>query len=154
MWGKPGLTHNQMATRANMRMGKLVVEMHKSILPSAAGCTGLPTTRHPKRQQPAYQCLPIAHMSTQGPAPPPGYYTGMPPGRGRVLPAHKHGLPRPGTRPSNQLRRAVSARSHYRTNNATAHPRSKPYDDPYFAPNQQPYQPQYQADQQQQGYYF
>ena len=77
---KPRPMHSRYGTRANM-MGGSVAGMHKSIMPSAAGRTGPPTTRPPQKQQPIYPLFhpPPSHMSAQGPTPPPAYYTGMPP---------------------------------------------------------------------------
>ena len=152
---KPRPAHNRHATRANM-MGRLVAGMHKSILPLAAGRTGPPTTCHPQQQQPTYPPFhrPPSHMSTQGPAPPPAYYTGMPPAGGAyrqrttmAFPAQAPGQvinfvgqypPGAGTIP--MMPQHIQQASQMTT--------------PYVAPNQQPYQPQYQANQQQQGYYF
>ena len=146
--------HNQTSTCANM-MGKLVAGVHKSILPSAAGHTALPITHCPQQQQPAYHWLSIAHMLTQGPAPPPAYYTRMPPARGAydlqrtnmAFPAQALvqvinfvGKYPPGVGIVPMMPQSTQKASQMMT--------------PYFAPNQQPYQAQYQANQQQQGYYF
>ena len=95
MCGKSRPMHSRYVTRANMIGGGLVAGMHKSILPSAAGRTGPPTTRCPQQQQPTYHCPPIAHMSTQEPTFPTGVLHWNPTGRGRVLPVHEHGLSLP-----------------------------------------------------------
>ncbi len=88
-------THNRYATRANM-MGGLAAGMHKSILPSAAGRTASTTTRCPQQQQATFHRPPVARMLTQGPAPPPAYYTGPAGGAYRqrttmAFPAHAPG---------------------------------------------------------------
>jgi hypothetical protein len=151
---KPRPMHNRYATRANM-MGGLVAGMHKSILPSAAGRTGPPTTRRLQQQQATYPPFhrPPSHMSTQGPAPPPAYYTGMPPTGGSyrqrttmAFPAQAPGqiinfirqYP-PGTGTVPIMPQHIQQASQMMT--------------PYVAPNQQPYRPQHQANQQQQGYF-
>jgi hypothetical protein len=72
---RPGPMHNRYATHANM-MGGSAAGMHKSILPSSAGHTASTTTQRPHQQQATFHRPPVAHMSTQGPAPPPVYYTG------------------------------------------------------------------------------
>ena len=142
-----------MATRANM-MRWSVVGMHKPILPVAAGRTGLPTTRRPQQQQPAYHCPPIAHMSTQGPAPLSAYYTGMPPAGGAYRQHMNMNFP---TQAPGQV---INFMRQYPPGAGTVPMMPQPTQQasqmmtPYFAPNQQPYQPQYQANQQQQGYCF
>ena len=135
-------------------MGRLVAGMHMSILPSAAGRAGPPTTRRPQQQQPAYLHLPIAHMSTQGPAPPPVYYTGMPLAGGAYRQCTNMAFP---VQAPSQVINFVGK---YPPGAGTVPMMPQPIQQasqmmtPYFAPNQQPYQPQYQANQQQQGYYF
>ncbi len=130
-------------------MDGLAAGMHKSILPLTAGCTEATTTRCPHQQQATFHHLPIAHMLTQGPAPPPAYYTG--PARGAyhqrtamAFPAQVPGQvinfvgqypPGIGTLP--MMPQHIQQASQMMTL--------------YAAPNQQP---QYQANQQQQGYYF
>ena len=143
--GKLYPTHNRAATHANM-MGRLVKGMHKSILPLAAGRTGPPTSRCPQQQQPVYHCPPISHMSMQGPAPPPAYYTGMPPAGGAYR--QRTNMAFSAQAPGQVINCwAVSAQSRYRTNDATAHPTSKPDDDlllcsqPTALPNPVPSQP-------------
>jgi hypothetical protein len=153
--GKTGPMHNHYATRANM-MGGSVAEMHKSILLSAAGHTGPPTTHRPQQQQATYPPFhrPPSHMSTQGLAPPLAYYTGMPPIRGAYRQRTTMAFPAqapdqvinfigqylPGTGTVPMMPQHIQEASQTMT--------------PYVAPSQQPYQPQYQANQQQQGYYF
>ncbi len=137
-------------------MGGSVTGMHKSILPSEAGRTAPSTTRRPQQQQatyPPFHRLP-SQISTQGPAPPPAYYTGMPPTGGayrqRTTMAFSTQAPGqvinilgqypPGTSTIPMMPQHIQQTRQMMT--------------PYTAPNQQPYQLQYQANQQQRGYYF
>ena len=88
-------------------------------------------------------CLPPSAHCTHvnaSPSTPTGVLHWNATGRGRVPPVHEHGLPRPSTWPSNQLCWAVSARSQYHTDDATAHLTSKPDDDPILCsqPTAQP----------------
>ena len=150
--GKPGRTHNRYATRANM-MGGTVAGMHKSILPSAAGRTAPPTTPCPQQQQATYPPShhPPSHMSTQGPAPPPAYYTGMPPTGGTYRQRTTMAFP---TQAPGQV---INILGQYPPGTSTIPmmpqhiQQTRQMMTPYTAPNQQPYQLQYQANQQQQG---
>jgi hypothetical protein len=71
--------HNPKTSCTNI-MGGSVARMHKTILPSASGCT--PPNRHPQQQQHPQQHLLIAYYPPRGTAwqqpSPPAQYGGMP----------------------------------------------------------------------------
>ena len=131
--------------------------MHKTILPLASSHT-VPPNHHPQQQQLAHQHPPIAHMTTQGQAPPLVYYNGMPQAGGlycqqtkMVILVHMSGQvinfagqypPSAGTPPMLQV----------------PNQQASPVMSTYYASTQQPYhantKPANQANQQPQGYYF
>jgi hypothetical protein len=79
--GKPGPTHNPNTNCANI-MGRLVAEMHNTILPSACGRTP-PNCCPQQQQQHPQQCTLIAYFPSGGTAwqqpTLPAQFSGMPP---------------------------------------------------------------------------
>jgi hypothetical protein len=142
--------HNPNTTHSNI-MGGSVAGMHKTILPSARGCTPPPSHR-PQQQQRPQQCPPGSYYPTQGTTAPPTQFGGMQPAGGTyhqwrtmTMPVHQ---------PGQTMMNFVGQQ--YPPNAMTAPMMQQPAQHampmmaPYYAPNQQPYNA---TNQQQPGYF-